>query len=49
LVERLDGPVTTPGHDIDFVVTEHGSADLRGLDRPARRAALVKLWGGDAP
>jgi acyl-CoA hydrolase len=49
LVRRLDGPVTTPGHDIDIVVTERGQTDLRGLDRPGRRTALVKLWGSDAP
>jgi acyl-CoA hydrolase len=49
LVEKLDGPVTTPGHDIDNVVTEHGQADLRGLDRNGRRTALAKLWGSDAP
>jgi len=44
LVERLEGPVTTPGHDVDVVVTEHGTADLRGLSRPERRAALARLW-----
>lgn len=44
LVERLDGPVTTPGHDVDVVVTERGSADLRGLDRRERRAAIAALW-----
>jgi acyl-CoA hydrolase len=49
LVRVLDGPVTTPGHDIDIVVTERGQADLRGLDRFGRRAALAKLWGSDAP
>jgi len=44
LVERLAAPVTTPSHDIDVVVTEHGTADLRGLDRAGRRAALAALW-----
>jgi acyl-CoA hydrolase len=44
LVERLDGPVTTPGHDVDVVVTEHGAADLRGLDRLERRRAISRLW-----
>ena len=44
LVERLDGPVTTPGHDVDVVVTEHGAADLRGLDRLQRRRAISRLW-----
>ncbi|MEW6475812.1 MAG: acetyl-CoA hydrolase/transferase C-terminal domain-containing protein [Actinomycetota bacterium] len=44
LVERLEGPVTTPGHDVDIVVTEHGTADLRGLARRERRAAIAQLW-----
>jgi hypothetical protein len=44
LVEHLSGPVTTPSQDVDVVVTERGAADLRGLDRPARRAALRELW-----
>jgi acyl-CoA hydrolase len=44
LVERLSGPVTTPGHDVEIVVTERGTADLRGLTRPERRRALARLW-----
>ena len=44
LVERLSAPVTTPSHDVDVVVTEHGVADLRGLDRAGRRVALRGLW-----
>jgi Acetyl-CoA hydrolase/transferase C-terminal domain len=44
LVERLAAPVTTPSHDVDVVVTELGVADLRGLDRSRRRAALASLW-----
>lgn len=46
LVERLSRPVTTAGHDVDVVVTEHGVADLRGCDRAERRHALRALWGG---
>lgn len=46
LVERLGGPVTTPSHDVDVVVTEHGTADLRGLGRGERRRALAALWSG---
>ena len=46
LVERLSGPVTTPSHDVDVVVTEHGTADLRGLSRRERRAAIARLWPG---
>lgn len=45
LVDTLARPVSTPGHDVDVVVTEHGFADLRGLDRSERRAALLGLWG----
>jgi acyl-CoA hydrolase len=44
LVERLSAPVSTPSHDVDVVVTEQGSADLRGLDRGQRRFALEALW-----
>ena len=44
LVEHLGGPVSTPGHDVDVLITEHGAADLRGLDRAARRAAIASLW-----
>lgn len=45
LVERLSRPVTTPSHDVDVVVTERGTVDLRGLDRGERRRALAALWG----
>lgn len=44
LVERLSRPVSTASHDVDIVVTEHGVADLRGLDRPERVHALASLW-----
>lgn len=46
LVEHLDGPVTTPSHDVNVVVTEHGTADLRGLSRRERRSAIARLWPG---
>ncbi|MFI5957576.1 acetyl-CoA hydrolase/transferase C-terminal domain-containing protein [Cryptosporangium sp. NPDC051539] len=46
LVERLSRPVTTASHDVEVVVTEHGIADLRGLDRGERRRALRGLWEG---
>lgn len=46
LVRALQMPVTTPSHDVDVVVTELGSVDLRGLTRPERTAALIRLWGG---
>ncbi|MFC5062548.1 acetyl-CoA hydrolase/transferase C-terminal domain-containing protein [Actinomycetospora atypica] len=44
LVDRLSRPVTTASHDVDVVVTEHGVAHLRGLDRAERRVALRTLW-----
>jgi hypothetical protein len=43
-VERLSRPVTTASHDVDVVVTEHGPADLRGLDRDERRRALDRIF-----
>jgi hypothetical protein len=44
LVSQLSRPVSTPSQDVDIVVTERGEADLRGLSRPERHAALSKLW-----
>ena len=41
IVNRLSGPVTTPRSDVDVVVTEHGSADLRGLSLAEREKALI--------
>lgn len=46
LVTRLSRPVTTASHDVDVVVTERGSVDLRGLDRAERGLALRGLWAG---
>ena len=37
------GVVTTPRAAVDCVVTEHGVADLRGLDLAQRRAALIAV------
>jgi len=48
LVAQLSRPVSTPAHDVDVVVTELGMADLRGLSRLERRAALTPLWSGPA-
>lgn len=48
LVDTLGGPVTTPSHDVQVVVTEQGVADLRGLGRSERRRALDALWAGGA-
>jgi acyl-CoA hydrolase len=44
LVDRLSAPASTPSHDVDVLVTELGSADLRGLDRAERRRAIAALW-----
>jgi acyl-CoA hydrolase len=44
LVPELSRPVSTPSHDVGVVITERGSADLRGLSRPERREALRNLW-----
>ncbi|PVZ12087.1 acetyl-CoA hydrolase/transferase C-terminal domain-containing protein [Actinomycetospora cinnamomea] len=45
-VPQLSRPVSTPSHDVDVVVTEHGPADLRGLDRDERRRALDRIFPG---
>jgi acyl-CoA hydrolase len=45
LVRRLTRPASTPSQDVDVVVTERGSVDLRGLTRAERTAALLDLWG----
>lgn len=37
------GLVSLGRFDTDIVVTEHGSADLRGLDHPQRAAALITV------
>ncbi len=41
IVARIDRTVTTARYDVDIVVTEHGLADLRGLDLAARARALI--------
>jgi len=35
--------VSTPGSDVDVVVTEHGVADLRGADEAERRRRLIAI------
>jgi hypothetical protein len=37
------GPVSLSRFDIDVIVTEHGIADLRGLDYPQRAARLIAI------
>ena len=49
LVDRLDAPVSTPRSDVDVVVTECGTADLRGRSDGERAEALGALWAQAAP
>src|SRR5580698_7579400 len=43
IVPRLQGPVTTPRIDTHFIVTEFGSANLKGLSSTERAHALIGL------
>ena len=43
IVARLDGPVTTPRNDVQWVVTEHGAVNLRGLTDGERARALISI------
>jgi itaconate CoA-transferase len=43
IVPRLDGPVTTPRNDTHIVVTEYGSADLKGKSLRERAEALIAI------
>jgi len=43
IVPRLSGPVTTPRTDVHYVVTENGSANLKGLSSTERARALIGL------
>lgn len=43
IVAGLSGPVTTPRADVDIVVTEHGSADLRGCGLTERHRRLIAI------
>ena len=45
LVERLTAPASTARHDVEIVVTEHGVADLRGLDASERRSRTPACLG----
>jgi acyl-CoA hydrolase len=44
LTDRLQLPASTPRSAVDVVVTEHGRADLRGLDDDERAAAIRALY-----
>jgi itaconate CoA-transferase len=43
IVARLDGPVTTPRIDTHHIVTEFGSANLKGLASSERARAVIGL------
>lgn len=43
IVSKLDGPVTTPRNDVQWVVTEHGAVNLRGLTDGERARALISI------
>lgn len=43
IVATLSGPVSTARSDAGIVVTEHGVADLRGMNLQARRQALIAI------
>ena len=43
IVPKLDGPVTTPRNDTHIVVTEYGSADLKGKSLRERAEALIAI------
>src|SRR5277367_293711 len=43
IVARLTGPVTTPRIDTNWVVTEYGRANLKGMSSTERVTALVGL------
>lgn len=43
IVSGLSGPVSTPRSDVGIVVTEHGTADLRGLTLEQRIGAMLEV------
>src|SRR5271156_7116191 len=43
IVARLDGPNTTPRIDTQYIVTEFGAANLKGLSSTERAHALIAL------
>jgi itaconate CoA-transferase len=45
IVPKLSGPVTTPRCDVHYVVTEHGSVNLKGKSSTERANALIGLAG----
>ena len=43
IVPRLDGPVTVPRADVDYVATEYGVVSLRGKSIAERALALIQI------
>ncbi|MBB6253115.1 acetyl-CoA hydrolase/transferase family protein [Nitrospirillum iridis] len=43
IVSRLSGPVTTPRNDVQYVATEFGIVNLRGLSLAERAKALIGI------
>jgi itaconate CoA-transferase len=43
IVPRLDGPVTTPRIDTQYIVTEFGAVNLKGLSSTERALKLIEL------
>lgn len=43
IVPRLSGPVTTPRNDVQYVATEYGIVNLRGLTIAERARALIGI------
>lgn len=43
IVPRLDGPVTTPRNDVQYIATEFGVAELKGKSMSERARALIAI------
>ena len=43
IVRRLEGPVTDPRMDTQFIVTEYGVCDLRGKSTTERALGLIEI------
>jgi itaconate CoA-transferase len=43
IVPKIDGPATDPRADVQYVVTEHGTANLRGKSTAQRAEALIAI------
>ena len=41
-VEKLSRPASTPGYDVEVIVTEHGAVDLRSADWEQRRRLITR-------